>query len=53
MRLYLRGKKIIVNQTLLSKLWYIAKFVLFQNITKKQEYTTSSVTGKKYDLPDT
>ena len=31
----MRGKKIIVNQTLLSKLWYIAKFVLFQNIAKK------------------
>ena len=33
--LFLRGKKIIVNQTPLSKLWYIAKFVLFQNIAKK------------------
>ena len=31
----MRGKKIIVNQTPLSKLWYIAKFVLFQNIAKK------------------
>ena len=35
MRLSLRGKKIFVNQALLSKLWYIGQIFTIQNIPKK------------------
>ena len=45
-RLSLRGKKIIVNQTLLSKLWYISQNCAIPKYTKK-EYAISSGTGKK------
>ena len=44
-RLSLRSKKIIVNQTLLSKLWYIGQNWTIPKCTKK-EYTISSGTGK-------
>ena len=43
-RLSLRGKKIIVNQTLLSKLWYIGQICTIPKYTKKQ-YTIFSGTG--------
>ena len=42
-------KGVIVNQSLLSKLWYIGQFCTFPKYTKK-EYNISSRTGKKYDL---
>ena len=45
MRLSLRGKKIIANQTLLSKLWYIGQIRTIPKYTKK-EYTISSGTRK-------
>ena len=51
-RLLLRDKKIILNQTLLSKLWYIGQICTIPKYTKK-EYTISSGTGKQYDLPAT
>ena len=44
-RLSLRGKKIIVNQTLLSKLWYIGQICTIPKYTKN-EYTNSSGPGK-------
>ena len=44
-RLSLRSKKIIVNQKLLSKLWYIGQNWTIPKCTKK-EYTISSGTGK-------
>ena len=44
-RLSLRGKKIIVNPTLLSKLWYIGQICTIPDYTKK-EYAISSGTGK-------
>ena len=48
MRHSLRDKKIIVNQTLLSKLWYIGQIYTIPNILKWQleEYTISSGTEK-------
>ena len=48
-RLSLKG--IIVNQPLLSKLWYIGQICTIPKNTKK-EYTISSETRKKYDLKD-
>ena len=41
----LSDKKIIVNQTLLSKFWYIHQICTIPKYTKK-EYTISSRTGK-------
>ena len=32
----LMKKKRTVNQILLSKLWYIGKFILFQNLSKRK-----------------
>ena len=48
MRHSLRDKKIIVNQTLLSKLWYIGQIYTIPNILKwkLEEYTISSGTEK-------
>ena len=42
-RLSLRGKKIIINQILLSKLCSLVKYILFQNISKRKlnEHTIS------------
>ena len=48
---FLRGKKIIVNQSLLCKLWYIGQ--ICSNSKPKKEDTILSGTGKKYCLPDT
>ena len=48
--LCLRGKKIIVNQTLLSKLWYIGQICSIPKYTKK-EYTILSGTGKIIQSP--
>ena len=45
-KLFLRDKKIIVNQTLLSKLCYIGQTCTVQKYTNEQ-YTISSGTGKK------
>ena len=45
-KLFLRGKKIIVNETLLSKLCYIGQICSIQKYTNK-EYTISSGIGKK------
>ena len=45
MRLSLKGKKIIVNQLLFSKLWYIGN-IYTKNIQVALEQ-------KKYNLPDT
>ena len=36
MRLSLRGKKLIVNQTLLSRLWCIGKILTIQKYIKKE-----------------
>ena len=46
-------KGVIVNQTLLSKLWYIGQICTIPKYTKK-EYTgtISCGTGKKHDLPE-
>ena len=40
MRLYLRGKKIIVNQILLAKLWYIGQIYTIPKYIKKEIETT-------------
>ena len=45
MRLSLRGKKIIINQTLLSKICYIGQICTIPKYTKK-EYMISCRTGK-------
>ena len=56
-RLSFRGKKLIVNQILVSKLWYIGqiytiqKYIIKKNKLKK--YTTSRGRRKKYDHPGT
>ena len=52
MRLSLRGKSIIDNKTLSSKLWHIGQFCAIPKYTKK-EYTISYRTGRKYNLPGT
>ena len=55
-RLSLRGKKIIVNQILLSKLWYIGQVYTIPKYIKKEiEIITifSGWNGKKYDFPGT
>ena len=58
-RLSLKGKKIIVNQILLFKLWYIGQIYTIPKYIKKskrklKEYTISSGwNGKKDDLPRT
>ena len=50
-RLSLKGA--IVNQTLLSKLWYIGQIFTILKYTKKEYTSTISCgTGKKHDLPD-
>ena len=48
-RLSLRGKKIIVNQILLSKLWYIGQVYTIPKYIKKE----TGQNGKKYDFPGT
>ena len=55
-QLSLRGKKIILNRILISKLWSQAKFILFQNIWKnklKKEYAISSGTAKNTSFQTT
>ena len=47
----LSEKGVIVNETLLCKLWCIGQICTIPKYTKK-EYTNSSGTGKKYDHPD-
>ena len=53
--LSLRGKKIILNQILLSKLWYRGQIYTIPKYIKKEieknKNTISSGTAKKYDLP--
>ena len=48
----MRGKKIIVNQTLLSKLWYIGQICSIPKYTKK-EYMILSETEKKKTITQT
>ena len=50
-RLCLRGKKKVVNQTLSYKLWLIGQICSIPKYTKK-EYMISFETGKKRVLPD-
>ena len=52
MRLSKRGKSIIDNKALSSKLWHIGQFCTIPKCTKK-EYTISYRTGRKYNIPDT
>ena len=55
MRLSLRGKNIIRNQLLVSKLWYIGKFMLFENIKNEIEKRIYKFLWNKkiYNLLDT
>ena len=52
---FLIGKKIIVNQILLSKVWYIGQIYTIPEYTKTKlkECTISSGTENKCDLPGT
>ena len=55
MRHFLRDKKIIVNQILLTKLWYIGQIYTIQEYIKKEIERIHDFLrkGKKPDLPDT
>ena len=54
-RTFLIGQRIIVNQILLSKLWYISQIYTIPKCTKRKlkECTISFPTEKKCDLPGT